>query len=342
MSEKNRPELADSSQYIPLRERLLRNKGTKLLALLLSITLWYVVLTNDTNLTRDRTLTNLYVTVTNQSTLDNRKLAITDDLAQLLPQVRLTVDVNQADYYRVTSNNVRVELDLSRIHETGEQTLPLTASSVYGTIDSIYPDSVTLNVDEQDTRDVPVLVELSGQSDAVWYTSPVSTPPFITLTGPKSQLEQISAARAVMELSASNSTGALTRAVAYTLINSEQEAVAFSTVKRSSSSIIASVTAYPTRLVPVDTEISRVLTGSVAPGYKVDRVEASPSEILLAASERYLDGVTSLKPVSVNVSGLSETTTLQTRIINLSDMKELATNEVLLTVYISPVDIQEE
>ena len=112
-----------------LKRALLSNFWLKVLSLALAIALWGFVLTNDNSITRERLLSNLYITTTNQSTLENRDLAITEQLSEILPQVRVSVEVTKSDYYRVTSNNVRVELDLSRIRETGEQTVPLTAST---------------------------------------------------------------------------------------------------------------------------------------------------------------------------------------------------------------------
>ena len=80
------------------------------MSLVLAIALWSFVLTNDTTITRERVLSNLYINTTNQSTLDSRDLAITEALSEILPQVRVAVEVTKSDYYRVTSNNVRVEL----------------------------------------------------------------------------------------------------------------------------------------------------------------------------------------------------------------------------------------
>ena len=105
-----------------IKRTVLSNFWMKVFSLVLAVAMWCFVLTNDTTITRERTLTNMYVTTTNQSTLDSRQLAITEVLSDILPQVRVSIEVTQGDYYRVTSNNVRVELDLSRIRETGEQT----------------------------------------------------------------------------------------------------------------------------------------------------------------------------------------------------------------------------
>ncbi|MGN0742817.1 MAG: YbbR-like domain-containing protein, partial [Candidatus Fimadaptatus sp.] len=237
-----------------IKRAVLSNFWMKIFSLVLAVGLWCFVLTNDTTITRERTLTNMYVTTTNQSTLDSRELAITEVLSDILPQVRVSIEVTQGDYYRVTSNNVRVELDLSRIRETGEQTIPLTASTVYGTVTGIYPDSVTLNVDELATRNVQVEVQLKGTDDAeCWYSSPQSNPTIVTVIGPASQVEQVTNARAVMDLTDLKTTGQVTRAVAFALLDEHQKPVEYGTLSTSTSSVITSVEAYPVENIPVET-----------------------------------------------------------------------------------------
>ena len=299
-----------------LRRALLSNFWLKVLSLVLAIALWSFVLTNDTTITRERVLSNLYINTTNQSTLDSRDLAITEALSEILPQVRVAVEVTKSDYYRVTSNNVRVELDLSRIRETGEQTIPLTASTVYGTVTGIYP----LNVDELEQRNVQVEVVLDGaDEDNFWYSSPTSNPSILTVSGPASQVEQITSARAVMDLSGVDTVGSITRAVSFTLMNDDQRAVSFPAVSTTTSSVITSVDAYPIQNIPVETDLAKVITGTVAQGYQIDAVEVQPSEIAVAGAQRFLDSLDTVQIYSINVNDMSETTTKTTRVNRQSE-----------------------
>lgn len=319
-----------------IKRTVLSNFWMKVFSLVLAVAMWCFVLTNDTTITRERTLTNMYVTTTNQSTLDSRQLAITEVLSDILPQVRVSIEVTQGDYYRVTSNNVRVELDLSRIRETGEQTIPLTASTVYGTVTGIYPDSVTLNVDELATRNVQVEVQLKGTDDAeCWYSTPQSNPTIVTVTGPASQVEQVTNARAVMDLTDLNSTGQVTRAVAFTLLDEHQNPVEYGTLSTSTSSVITSVEAYPVENIPVETDLAKIITGSVPTGYQLDSVDVQPSEIAVAGSQRFLDSLSAVQIYSINVNNMKETTTKTTRVNRQSDMRYLSTEEVLVTLHIS-------
>ena len=319
-----------------IKRWLLSNFWLKVFSLVLAVALWCFVLTNDTTITRERTLTNLYVNVANQSTMDSRELAVTEALSEVLPQVRVSVEVTQSDYYRVTSNNVRVELDLSRIRETGEQVVPLTASSVYGTVTGIYPDSVKLNVDELEQRNVQVEVKLHGNySRDRWYSAPVSNPSIITVTGPASQVKKVSSARAIMDLAGDDTIGTVTRAVSFTLLDKNQRPVEYPTLTTSTSSVITSVESYPMADIPVETDIAKMITGSVPTGYQLDYVEVQPAEIAVAGTQHFLDSLNTVQIYSINVNNMRETTTKTTRVNRQSDMRYLSTEEVLVTIHIS-------
>lgn len=319
-----------------IKRVLLNNLWLKIFSLLLAIALWSFVLTNDTTITRERILTNLYVTTSNQSTLDSRGLAITQALSELLPQVRLAVEVTKSDYFRVNSNNVRVELDLSRIRETGEQNIPLTASTIYGTVTGIYPDSITLDVDELEERNVQIETVLKGADDAhFWYSAALSNPSIVTVRGPASQVNQITSAQAVVDLSSVDSAGAISRAVAFTLLDDDMQPVKYPTLTTSTSSVITSIDVYPISTIPVETDMAKTLTGSVAQGYKVDYVEIQPSEISVAGSQRFLDSLEALQIYPINLTDMNKTTTKNSRINRQNEMKYLSTEDVLVTIHIS-------
>ena len=323
-----------------LKRWLLDDFWLKVFSLVLALGLWSYVLTNDSTITRERTLTNLYVTVSNQSTFDSRDFAVVESLSDTLPQVRVSVEVTQSDYYKITSNNVRVELDLSRVRETGEQTVPLTASTVYGEVTGIYPDSVTINVDELEKRNVQVEVQLKGaDTENKSYSQPTSNPSIITISGPKSLVEQVTNARAVMDLTDVTTTGTITRAVSFTLLDEDQNEVSYPTLSLSSSSVITSVDIYPQKSVPVETDQAKILTGSVPSGYQIDSVEVQPAEIAVAGSQKFLDSLDTVQIYSINVSNMRTTTTKSTRVNRQSDMRSLSTEEVMVTIHISEKEL---
>ena len=117
----------------------------KLLSLLLAILLWNYVVSTNTSITRTKTLFGLNAYLTGQSTLNTYGLALLDDPEEQLGDITVQLEVAQAQYSQTSADNVQVTLDLSNIRTAGTQQVPLRATSTYGRVTDILPDSVTLS-----------------------------------------------------------------------------------------------------------------------------------------------------------------------------------------------------
>ena len=104
-----------------------------LLSLLIAVLAWSALVVSDATLTRPKFFTNVPVNVTNESTLKSRGYIVMDDIKELVPGVRMTVEVTQQNYGRVTSTSYNPHFDLSKVEGTGENTIPVSFSSqLYG------------------------------------------------------------------------------------------------------------------------------------------------------------------------------------------------------------------
>ena len=132
---------------------LIHNWQWKLLSLFLAVCLWSGLITQDESLTREKIFNDVSINVTNADTLRRNGFIIVSGLDDL-PAVRIRVDVPQKNYNTVTASNYNLRIDLSRIRETGEQTLQVlsSSSSNYGTVTDISVESVAVQVDEYITR----------------------------------------------------------------------------------------------------------------------------------------------------------------------------------------------
>lgn len=133
---------------------LKKNWGFKLLALLIAIVLWAGLISQDPNLTREKAFSDVTISVTGADTLKRNGLIVVSDLSSVLSGAHLRVDVPQMQYQAATASTYNPRIDLSRIRETGVQTVKVstTNSSTYGTVEEIVPDSVEIEVEEYVTR----------------------------------------------------------------------------------------------------------------------------------------------------------------------------------------------
>ena len=317
-----------------------RRLWMKLLSLLLAVLLWNYVVSSNHTITRSKTVTGLNGYVTSQSTLSTYGLALLDDPSSALTNVTVKLEVAQSDYALASTDNVQVMLDLSSVRTAGAQEVPLKASTTYGKVTSILPESVTLTFETLDSRSVPVSVELTGEKNAdCWYSVSRTNPSVITVSGAASIVRSISQARVYSDVTGVSES--YMRAEPYVLLDNEGNEITQSMLTRSSSSITVVTDVYPTKEIPISTDIADVVTGRVAEGYEVKEIVIQPESITVAAEQELLEGISELLIEPVSVEGLSQSFSARAMISLLSDFKNVSTEQVYVNVTIGEESVSE-
>lgn len=312
---------------------LANNLGLKMLSLLLAILLWNYVISSDQSITRPKTLFNLTGFVTGTSALNDNKLALAEDPSGALTGIAVTVQAPQANYSRVTSENVQVTLDLSNVRSAGTQRVPLRATSAFGRVQSITPESVSLTFENLDSRNVAVISTLTGDSEDYWYNVSRTNPSMLTVSGAASVVQSIASARVVADVSSLTSSSI--SALPYVLLDSSEQVISQEMLNCSTSSISVSVDVYPCRDIPISTDPGNLVTGQPAPGYVLKSVTVQPETIQVAAEADLLDGLTELMIEPVSIEGASQSFSAKTSISRLSDFKNISSEQVYVNVNIA-------
>ena len=320
---------------------LSRRFWMKLLSLLLAILVWNYVVSSNNSITRTKTITGVNGYVTSQSTLSTYGLALLTDPVEELSNVTVQLEVAQSHYSQVSADNVQVMLDLSSVRTAGTQAVPLKASSTLGRVTGILPETVTLTFETLDSRLIPVNVELTGQKDESnwWYRVGRTNPSAVTISGAASMVRSISQARVYSDVT--GATSSYLRAEPYVLLDGEGNEIPQSMLTRSVTSISVSTDIYPTREIPISTEIENVVTGRVAEGYAVSEISIQPESITVAAEQSLLDGISELLIEPVSVEGLSQSFSARAAISLLSDFKNVSAEQVYVNVTITEEDVSE-
>ena len=318
---------------------LSHNFGLKILSLLLAILLWNYVISTNTSITRTKTLTGLTGYVSGQSTLGANGLALLKDPAEALSNISVTVDAPQAYYARISNDNVQVSLDLSSVRTAGTQEVPLRAVTGYGRVTDISPDSLTLTFEAQDSRSVPINATLTGDiQEDYWYSISRINPPNLSVSGAASVVRSISSAAVTVDVTGLDAP--FTQAQPYALIETGTgEEISQRMLNRSSTSVSVSVDVYPTKELPVSTDLANVISGQPAEGYVVQSVTMQPDTVTVAADEELLEGLTELMIVPVDVDGMSQSFTTRAAISQLSGLRNLSSEQVYVNVVISEASI---
>ncbi len=333
-----------------IKHVLLHNWGFKALAILISITIWAGLISQDETLTREKIFTDVNVNISGTDTMKRNGYIVVSDLSDSLKDVTAVAAVPQMQYDRAESSAYNIRVDLSRISGTGEQDLKLqsSTSSIFGRVSSISPESVKVQVDDFIYRyRIPVSVTVKGEVPSGWYMStPNVDPPLVAVSGPRSLVNSISRARVFLDTSEIEWTeGTTVLTGGLELYNRNSEAVNSSLLDISYDglkldSVVLETTILPTKTFDTETMISTI--NQVKDGYEVKKIHISPESITVAARSEVLNQLTelSLSEHYVDLQNLSETTSYQIKVNKPSDSAVLSNDTISVTVEVQPVETE--
>lgn len=206
----------------------------KLIAILMAIALWFIVVANNDDLMRTNTIANIPITYTNEDVLeDDYGLRLIEGQDQT---VTVKVTGPYASLYSLTTNDIQVRVNLANFQKPGTYTintskqstnctLLVNSSSVEAEIST--PSSFQIVLDEVITKEVPVTIQVDGTpSTGYMYDDPEGEQDSVSVTGPKTVVNQIRKATAVVP--AEDSTG-LTKTTSvlasFTFLNEKNQLV---------------------------------------------------------------------------------------------------------------------
>jgi len=217
--------------------------------------------------------------------------------------------------------------------------VPLRAVTSYGRVTDISPDSLTLTFEAQDSRSVPINASLTGDIQAdYWYNITRINPSSLSVSGAASVVRSIGSAAVAVDVTGNDAP--FTQAQPYVLLETGTgEEIAQQMLSRSSTSVSVSVDVYPTKDLPVSTDLANVVAGQPAEGYVVQSVTVQPEMVTVAADDELLEGLTELMIEPVDVEGMSQSFMARAAISQLSGLKNLSSEQVYVNVVIAEASI---
>lgn len=329
---------------------LRHNLGWKIAAVLLAIVLWAGLISQDATLVREKTFTDVQVSVTGTETLQRNGFIVVNDLTAEPVAVRMKADVPQLEYNNVTAATYNPRIDLSRIRAAGTQTVKITTSntSSYGSVIEISPDTVEVEVEEYVTRyRIPVSIVQQGEAPEGFYLANVNLDPaLVAVSGPRSLVAQVRKAVAVFDISQlSPKEGSSALAIPFQLMDGSDNVIASSLLQVNSEStsvlldsVVVEYTLYPTQMITLSG--IGMTQGEPAAGYEVKKVTVTPGTIQAAAASETLE-LLNLEALfldqAVSLEGRMESFTEVIKVRKPSELVALIPDSVTLAVEIGPV-----
>ena len=141
------------------------NTALKIISLIFAIILWSFV-TNSTNPERKKTIYNVPVVLQGLEALEEKGFTLRDDFDSSVHTIDVQVNVKYSDYRLVNKGVVFASIDVSEIERDGVNSVnvvPTFSNLVNVSLDSIDPQVINVTVDKILTKEVPVVVNHSGE-----------------------------------------------------------------------------------------------------------------------------------------------------------------------------------
>lgn len=328
-----------------LRRIITHQWGIKLACFLLSIVLWGGLISQDANLTREKTFTDVTVYVPAQDTLKRNGLIVSQGLENL-PGIQMRAMVPQRNFSNAVAANYNVRVDLSRVTAPGEQLVPLisTSSTLFGQVTWLSVSEIKVKVDDYITRRrIPVQLGRQTGAPVGFYAPPAGIEPAsVVISGPREITMTV--ARAVAHYDPAGlaaQAGTQLSAVPFTLETMEGNPVdtRLITVTSNESIVLDTVQVeqdlYPLKTVDID--LSGLTTGEPAEGFAVRSVTASPAYLAVAGNNDLLKSLTKLEiSGSIDLSGASETLVRAVKVDKPQNAQYMSEDAVYVTIEIVP------
>lgn len=286
------------------------NFGLKLLAVIVSLGLWFVV-NNITDPLDKVKFNNIPVEILNEEQITNsgKVYEIIDNTGTV--NVEVTGKRSVLSY--ITKENIKAVADMEEL--TFMNTVGIEISSTRNNSELEFKpsiDSVKLSIEDMKRVQMIISTSTSGEpADGYIVGNVSSSQNIVRLSGPESLIDQIDHVEAVASIDGYSSD--ISTNVELKLYTADETEIKSSSIKMNISTVNVAVTILATKEVPIDF----VVTDEPAQGYTTNgEIISVPDTILLAGRRAALDAVTKLT-ISDSALSLEGETEDVTSIINI-------------------------
>ena len=280
----------------------------RILCVVLALILWLYVMSNESP-DHQRTFSGVTVAVENTVLLSSEKnLSVISGHGGLAD---ITITGKKSDVVSYSLEDIVASVDVSSITEPGRHQLSVSVSTPEGcVVQSVYPTSIEVYVDEISTKTIPVKVNISSiqYDQSITLGAPVPEVSAVTVSGPASVIE--AAASAVVSLELGTVTTSLSARGELQVVTEEGALIDNPYLMVSQSSVGVALPVYVERELPI--------TVNTKYGYLTEEnadIIVVPQKITVRTDPKNLIGLDSLVVATLDETQLSDNTT---RIVSIA------------------------
>lgn len=274
------------------------------LSLLLAVLLWGFVLMNQ-NPDREKTFYDIkpYFESGSESDLIARKLTVYGESSEILKNVNVTVSAPLTEVSKLTNDSIKATVSLNDVSKAGVYTLKVRATCTVGTVTSVEPETIEVEIDDLVSHTVPIAYSFTGElPEGYWHDTPNLLDTTTTVEGAKKDLMNVS--NAVCHIDLNGLTESINTSIPLTVLDSDGKEVSSSVFKSIIPSVTVSMTVLPHKLVPIVYELDEgdMLTDI----FEVTDKTLTLEYLDIAAEQSVLDELTEITSDPVRLSGVTE------------------------------------
>ena len=328
-------------------KKLLNNLPLKILSILIAIVIWYVVVSVNDPIVKERF--DVPVQVTNEAYIAAGKK--TYQIEEEYQTVTVTVTDNNSVVSRLKASDITVTADLTQIvtMDTNPVYVPIkaTCSMVKQEKLSTVTATIPVEIEDVDSEKFPITIDAGNTKPAKDYEvgTMTSDPESITISGPTSLINKISSVVAKVDVTNMRNSGTVTADLM--IIDKNQDEMPESQMEFlnfDSGSPQVDVDIELWRRVS-GIKLSALYSGTPADGYQIKNIYTTPEEITVAGSEEALakladEGNTIEIPedytsVAGQRSDVETTVDLSDVLADVTDLKVSSSSSASVTVHVT-------
>lgn len=280
-----------------MKEKILKNWGLKLMAVLLAFLVWFLV-ANIEDYTVTKTITGIPVEILNENAITDQDMVY--DIVQG-KTVDVKVEGRRSVVEKLTAEDFTASADLSELSITNsvQITVDATSSAVRKEVAiSIVDSMMKVAIEERGEKKLPISVVTSGQTQEGYaVVSTAATPNMVTVSGAANLVKDVKTVQVAIDVEGLNTS--ITTSGELVLLDADGEKVDPEKLSLSLTSVAVNISIQKTKEVPIKVTPA----GTVAEGYSISGdIEYQPTTILIAGDAADLRNVNEINIGDIDVT----------------------------------------
>ena len=307
-----------------------KNLALKIVSLLFAMLIWGYVMV-EVNPKRVKTITDVPISFSGESSLHDRGLAVRGDRDDILRNVTVRVKVQLTDYTGLDASDISASVSLRPVNKADTYKLKIDATSSLGTVENVSPSEISIEVDELATMLVPIDVEYSGElPGGYWKSEPTLASQSIKVSGPRDDVSTIS--KAICTIDLENRTTSYNEAILLKYVDKNGDEIDTALFLDTLPSVVVKMDVMRIVELPINAADAVLGADALPANYEVYDVVATPPTVRVVGSENALSGLTGIKIENIDVSG--STSSVQQNVVITAPEGTTLLDDPNITVYV--------